>query len=91
MMDKTMKSRPRNKQSVTFYSETFKQLVTKEYEQGLLSIEGLRNKYGIDNCHEILSWIGNYSSKSSSKNKQQHLHRLKTELVLNKRKLQFLK
>ncbi|NER16156.1 hypothetical protein [Spongiivirga citrea] len=84
-----MKARPKNIQKVTLYSETFKQLVTKEYEQGLLSIEGLRNKYGIDTCHEILSWIGHYTNKSSVSNRKQYLNKLETQIALNKHKLQY--
>jgi len=84
-----MKSGPKNIQKVTLYSETFKQLVTKEYEQGLLSIEGLRNKYGIDSCHEILSWIGHYTTKSSVSNRKQYSNKLETQIALKKYKLQY--
>ncbi len=84
-----MKTRPKNIQKVTVYSETFKQLVAKEYEHGLLSIEGLRNKYGIDTCHEILSWIGHYTSKSAVSTRKQHSNKLETQLALNRLKLQY--
>ncbi|MFP2996126.1 hypothetical protein ABN763_09445 [Spongiivirga sp. MCCC 1A20706] len=83
-----MKTKPKHSESVTFYSETFKQLVIKEYERGLLSIDGLRNKYGIATSHEILSWIGQYTPQPVSF-KQQQLRTIENQLVLKKHKLQY--
>ncbi len=80
-----------NKQPI-HYSESFKKLVTKEYEQGLLSIESLQYKYGIKNSSTILSWIRDYASVNNNSMKpsdRQRIKELEVQLALNRCKLKF--
>ena len=77
----------------THYSESFKKLVTKEYERGLLSIINLQNKYGIQESGTILSWIRDYSSTSNQQirpSDRQRIKDLEVELALRRYKLQYL-
>jgi len=39
------------------YSQTFKNRVIQEYQNGFLSIEKLQRKYGIKKSGTILNWI----------------------------------
>jgi len=49
-----------SKETVKRYSESFRQQVVREYEEGT-SIEDLRKKYGIGGKSTIQKWIKKYS------------------------------
>lgn len=42
------------------YSESFKRMVVKEYEQGKLSKDAIRKKYGILGKSRVLTWCRKY-------------------------------
>lgn len=87
-----MSLKPNSDKQPTHYSESFKKLVTKEYEQGLLSIESLQHKYGIKKSSTILSWIRDYASVNDSSMKpsdRQRIKELEVQLALKRYKLKF--